>query len=88
MSQVISALLDTVLGSALNLLLLVIGLLPAVDVSALPLAVPESVQSVLSALNWFVPIGDLITILTVWIGLLIAANVAMIIWSAVRAAKG
>ena len=78
----ISALLDTVLGSALNILLLVIGLLPAVDVSALPIAVPES------ALNWFVPIGDLITILTVWIGLLIAANVAMIIWSAVRAAKG
>lgn len=88
MSQVISALVDTVLGSALNILLLVIGLLPAVDVSALPIAVPESVQRVLSALNWFVPIGDLITILTVWIGLLIAANVAMIIWSAVRAAKG
>lgn len=88
MSQVISALLDTVLGSALNLLLLVIGLLPAVDVSSLPIAAPESVRSVLSALNWFVPIGDLITILTVWIGLLIAANVAMIIWSAVRAAKG
>lgn len=88
MSQVISVLLDTVLGSALNLLLLVIGLLPAVDVSALPIAVPESVRGVLSALNWFVPIDDLTTILTVWIGLLIAANVAMIIWSAVRAAKG
>lgn len=88
MSRVISALLDTVLGSALNLLLLVIGLLPAVDVSSLPIAVPESVRGVLSALNWFVPIGDLIAILTVWIGLLIAANVAMIIWSAVRAAKG
>lgn len=88
MSRVISALLDTVLGSALNLLLLVIGLLPAIDVSSLPIAVPESVRGVLSALNWFVPIGDLITILTVWIGLLIAANVAMIIWSAVRAAKG
>ena len=84
----ISVLLDTVLGSALNLLLLVIGLLPAVDVSALPIAVPESVRGVLSALNWFVPIDDLTTILTVWIGLLIAANVAMIIWSAVRAAKG
>ena len=84
----ISALLDTVLGSAINLLLLVIVLLPAVDASSLPLAVPDSVRGVLSALNWFVPIGDLITILTVWIGLLIAANVAMIIWSAVRAAKG
>ena len=84
----ISALLDTVLGSALNLLLLVIGLLPAVDVSALPIAVPESVQDVLSALNWFVPIGDLITILTVWIGLLVAVNVAMIVYEAVRTAKG
>ena len=88
MSEVISALLDTVLGSALNLLLLVIGLLPAVDVSALPIAVPESVRPVLSALNWFVPIGDLITILTVWIGLLVAVNVAMIVYEAVRAAKG
>ena len=84
----ISALLDTVLGSALNLLLLVIGLLPAVDVSALPIAVPESVQDVLSALNWFVPIGDLITILTVWIGLFVAVNVAMIVYEAVRTAKG
>lgn len=84
----ISALLDTVLGSALNLLLLVIGCSPPWTRPPSPSAVPDSVRGVLSALNWFVPIGDLITILTVWIGLLIAANVAMIIWSAVRAAKG
>lgn len=39
----LSALLDTVLGSALQLLLLVIGLLPTIDVTSLPIAPPEPV---------------------------------------------
>lgn len=83
----ISAIFDTVVGSALQLILLGLGLLPAIDVASLPIAVPDSVRDVLSALNWFVPIGDLIAILTAWIGLLLAVNVAVIVYQAVSVAK-
>lgn len=75
----ITEFLDLLLGSGLQLVLLLLGLFPTIDVSSLPLAVPESVANVLSALNWFVPIGDLITILTVWIVAIIAVNVALIV---------
>ncbi|MCR2036159.1 hypothetical protein [Adlercreutzia mucosicola] len=73
----ISAIVGTLLGSAVQLVLLVLGLLPTIDVSALPVAVPDSVRGVLSTLNWFVPFGDLVGILTVWIGLVLALNVAL-----------
>lgn len=73
----ISAIVGTLLGSAVQLVLLVLGLLPTIDVSALPVAVPDSARGVLSTLNWFVPFGDLVGILTVWIGLVLALNVAL-----------
>lgn len=83
----LSALLDTVLGAALQLLLLVVGLLPTIDVMSLPIAPPEPVQDALHALNWIVPIGDLIGILTVWIAAVLAVNVAMVVYQAVQMAR-
>lgn len=65
------------MGGGLQLALLLLGLLPSVDVASLPLAVPQAVADVLTSLNWFVPVGDLLTILSVWIGLVLAVNVAM-----------
>lgn len=65
------------MGGGLQLALLLLGLLPSVDVASLPLAVPQAVADVLVSLNWFVPVGDLLTILSVWIGLVLAVNVAM-----------
>lgn len=76
------------LQGGVNLLVLVLGLLPTVDVSSLPLAVPQEVSSVLGYLNWFIPIGDLITILTVWIGLVIAVNAVFFVMDIVKSVKG
>lgn len=75
----ISGIISFLTGGALNLLILLLGLLPTVDVSALPIAVPEPVSAALGALNWFVPIGDLIAILNWWIALIIAANVFLFV---------
>lgn len=80
----ISAILGTLLGSAVQLVLLVLGLLPTVDVSSLPVAVPESVRGVLSTLNWFIPFGDLVFILTVWIAAVLAVNVALAVAQVVQ----
>lgn len=73
----ITGLVDLIMGGGLQLALLLLGLLPSVDVASLPLAVPQAVADVLTSLNWFVPVGDLLTILSVWIGLVLAVNVAM-----------
>ena len=73
----ITGLVDLIMGGGLQLALLLLGLLPSVDVASLPLAVPQAVADVLASLDWFVPVGDLLTILSVWIGLVLAVNVAM-----------
>lgn len=75
----LGSLLDFVTGAGLQLVLLLLGLLPTVDVASLPIAPPAEVSSVLGMLNMFVPIGDLISILTVWIGVILAVNVALVI---------
>ena len=80
----ISAILGTLLGSAVQLVLLVLGLLPTIDVSALPVAVPESVRGVLSTLYWFIPFGDLVFIVTVWTAALLAVNVALAVAQVIR----
>lgn len=73
----LGTLFDFVTGAGLQLALLLLGLLPTVDVTALPIAPPSEVVAVLGMLNMFVPVGDLLAILTVWIGLVLAVNVAL-----------
>ncbi len=73
----LGTLLDFVTGAGLQLALLLLGLLPTVDVTALPIAPPSEVVAVLGMLNMFVPVGDLLAILTVWIGLVLAVNVTL-----------
>ena len=75
----IAGILDFIFGGALSLVLLLLGLLPTVDLSQLPLEMPKGVQDALGALNWLVPIGDLITILSWWVGLLLAVNVFLVV---------
>lgn len=84
----ITWIVDFVTGGALQLVLLLLSLLPAVDISSLPLAMPQGVAAALGALNWFVPVGDLITILTAWAGLVLAVNVAMVVQRVVFTVKG
>lgn len=75
----VSSLLDFVLGAGLQLVLLLLGLLPAIDIASLPIYPPQLVSDALGALNFFVPIGDMLTILTVWIGLVLVLNVVLAI---------
>lgn len=75
----VSSLLDFVLGAGLQLVLLLLGLLPAIDIASLPIQPPQLVSDALGALNFFVPIGDMLTILTVWIGLVLVLNVVLAI---------
>lgn len=83
----LGSLLDFVTGAGLQLVLLMLGLLPTIDVASLPIAPPAEVVSVLGMLNMFVPIGDLISILTVWIGVILAVNVALVIANLVNSFK-
>ncbi len=75
----IASVLDFITGGALRLVLLLVGLLPTVSLDDLPLEMPEAVRDALGALNWFVPLGDMITMLTWWIGLLLAVNAVLLV---------
>lgn len=83
----LSGLIDFVLGVGLQLVLLLLGLLPAIDIASLPIQPPQLVSDTLGALNFFVPIGDMITILTVWIGLVLVLNVVLAISSLISSFK-
>lgn len=75
----IASVLDFITGGALRLVLLLIGLLPTVSLDDLPLEMPQAVRDAMGALNWFVPVGDMITMLTWWIGLLLAVNAVLLV---------
>jgi hypothetical protein len=83
----VSSLLDFVLGAGLQLVLLLLGLLPAIDIASLPIQPPQLVSDALGALNFFVPIGDMLTILTVWIGLVLVLNVVLAISNLISSFK-
>ena len=71
--------IDLIIGNGIQFFVLLLGLLPTININDLPIQAPEAVQNVLGAVNWFVPIGDLITILTVWIFAILALNIAIIV---------
>lgn len=83
----VSGLIDFVLGAGLQLVLLLLALLPAIDIASLPIHPPELVINALGALNFFVPVGDLLTILTMWIGLVLVLNVVLAISSLISSFK-
>ena len=41
----------------------------------------------LGALNWLIPVSDLITILTVWVGAIIAVNVALVVMDFINSVR-
>lgn len=75
----ITGAIDLIIGNGIQFFVLLLGLLPTININDLPIQAPEAVQNVLGAVNWFVPIGDLITILTVWIFAVLALNIAIIV---------
>lgn len=83
----VSGLIDFVLGAGLQLVLLLLGLLPTIDVASLPIQPPDLVSDALGALNMFVPIGDMITILTVWVAAVLVLNAVLAISSLISSFK-
>lgn len=83
----VSGLIDFVLGAGLQLVLLLLGLLPTIDIASLPIQPPNLVSDALGALNMFVPIGDMITILTVWVAAVLVLNVVLAISSLISSFK-
>ena len=83
----VTSLIEFLTGSGLSLVLLLLELFPTLDVSSLPLAVPVPVAGALGALNWFIPIGDLVAILTAWAGVMLAVNVALVVIQFVNSVK-
>lgn len=77
----LSTILSFIGGGALSLVGLLLGLLPTVNISSLPIAMPTEVTGVLGMLNVFIPFGDLITIITYWATLVLALNVFYIVKS-------
>ena len=39
---------------------------------------PEGVREALSALNWFVPVSDLMAVFGIWLGLVLVANAVVV----------
>lgn len=81
--KMVSAILGFITGGAASLIGLLLALLPTVDISSLPIAVPSEVSGVLGMLNVFIPFADLITIITWWAILLLMFNAFLIVRSVV-----
>lgn len=80
----LASVLSTLVGSIASLFLLALGLLPTIDVSSLPILLPAPVTQALSALNWFIPFGTLVSVMTLWIGLLLAYNTFLMVFHIVQ----
>lgn len=73
--------INALLGAGINLLGLLVSLLPDFSLDGLPLDMPGALRDGLSALNWFVPMHELIIIFNAWLACILAANVAFAVRS-------
>lgn len=65
---------DLILGGLLSLALFVLGLFPSINPDDFTFVAPEGVREALGALNWFVPVSDLMAIFGIWLALVLIAN--------------
>lgn len=70
----ISFLFDLVIGGLLSVALFLFGLFPSVNPEDFALSPPDGVREALSALNWFVPISDMMAVFGIWLTLVLVAN--------------
>ena len=70
----ISFISDIVISGILGIALFIFGLFPAINPDDFIFSAPEGVRDALGALNWFVPISDLMAIFGVWLALVLVAN--------------
>lgn len=83
----LSSILGFISTGALSLLGILLSLLPTVDISSLPLGIPSEVSNVLGMVNVFIPISDLIAIISWWALLIIVLNVFYIVKSVFESVK-
>lgn len=83
----ISGIISFIGGSALSVLGLLLALLPTIDVSSLPVAVPDWIVGALGMINYFVPISMMITIITVWAAAVLAINVVMLVTKLLKSVR-
>ena len=58
---------DLIVGGLLSLFTFLLGLFPSVNADDFMFEAPEGVREALSALNWFVPVSDLMAVFGVWL---------------------
>lgn len=71
--------LSDLIGLLVNVTSSVIGLLPSVDIATLGIEPSEGVRNVLGAVNYFIPLQQIIVILGVWASLVIVVNVVFMV---------
>lgn len=70
----ISFVSDIVISGILGIALFIFGLFPSINPDDFIFAAPEGVRDALGALNWFVPVSDLMAIFGIWLALVLVAN--------------
>lgn len=69
---------DLIVGGLFSLFTFLLGLFPSVNVDDFIFEPPEGVREALSALNWFVPVSDLMAVFGIWLGLVLVANAVVV----------
>ncbi|RFT84565.1 hypothetical protein DX903_05065 [Adlercreutzia equolifaciens] len=69
-----SFIFDLIVGGLLSLATFILGLFPSVNAQDFAFDVPDGVREALAALNWFVPISDLMFIFGSWFLLVLVCN--------------
>lgn len=70
----ISFISDIVISGILGIALFIFGLFPSINPDDFIFQAPEGVREALGALNWFVPVSDLMAIFGIWLALVLVAN--------------
>lgn len=69
---------DLIVGGLLSLFTFLLCLFPSVNADDFLFEPPEGVREALSALNWFVPVSDLMAVFGIWLGLVLVANAVVV----------
>ena len=69
-----SFIFDLIVGGLLSLATFIFGLFPSVNAQDFVFDAPDGVREALAALNWFVPISDLMSIFGSWLLLVLVCN--------------
>lgn len=69
---------DLIVGGLLSLVTFLMGLFPSINADDFIFEAPEGVKEALGALNWFVPVSDIMAVFGIWITLVLVANAVIV----------